>query len=222
VLWRDPNTGAVNEWVMHNGQWQSSIGLGARGTDWQVAGVGDFNKDGTDDVLWHNTNTGQVDIWVMQNGQWSSSTGLGGRTTDWQIAGVGDFDHSGTADVLWRNTITGHVDEWQITNAQWAGSIDLGTHPLSQAQSVTSWQVAGIGDFNHDGTDDILWRDPASGRNDGWVMYHGQHYSTAQFGLLDPQYQVAGIGNFNGAGGDDVLWHSQTTGQTGAWLLGPG
>src|ERR1043166_8863489 len=222
VLWRNPATGALDEWVMHNGQWAGSIGLGNHGTDWQGAGVGDFNADGTDDVLFRNSNTGQVDLWLMQNGQWSSSVSLGSHGTAWQVAGVGDFDANGAADVLWRNVNTGQLEEWLMNNGQWSSSVSLGAHPTTQGQTVTDWQVAGIGDFNPEGPDDILFREPLSGAMDGWVMHHGQWAGSAALPAFDPQSHVAGIGNFNGAGGDDVLWHNATNGHTSAWLLAPG
>jgi subtilisin-like proprotein convertase family protein len=219
ILWRNPTTGAVDQWQMQNGQWAGSIDLGSHGTDWTVVGIGDFNQDGTDDILWRNVNTGQIDEWQMKDGQWSASVDLGSHGVAWQVVGVGDFDHNGAADILFHNAATGQLDEWRLDNGQWAGSVDLGTHARGQAQQTTDWQVAGIGDFNRDGTDDIFWHDPHTGANDAWVMFNGQYFETAPFGPFDPAFNVAGIGNLDGVGGDDLLWRNPTTGQTGAWLL---
>ena len=46
--------------------------LGSRGADWRVAGVGDFDADGTSDIMWQNTTTGGLDDWKMLNGNWAA------------------------------------------------------------------------------------------------------------------------------------------------------
>ncbi len=86
---------------MKSGNWSKSIDLGAtKGSDWSLAGVGDFNGDGTSDVLWRNINTSQVDQWQMKSGNWSKSIDLGAtKGADWQVAGIGDFDEDGTSDI---------------------------------------------------------------------------------------------------------------------------
>jgi hypothetical protein len=48
-------------------------------------------------------------------------------------------------------------------NGQWAGSVDIGTHPAG-------WTPAGVGDFNHDGTSDILWREASTGHTEIWLL----------------------------------------------------
>ena len=40
---------------------------------YQVAGIGDFNHDGTSDVLWFNPTTRHVDEWNIVNGHWAGS-----------------------------------------------------------------------------------------------------------------------------------------------------
>ena len=36
------------------------------------------------------------------------------------------------------------------------------------ATMLLSWSVAGVGDVDGDGMDDVVWRDAASGRNEIW------------------------------------------------------
>jgi hypothetical protein len=213
VLWRDPTTGAVDEWTMQDGQWQKSTSLGSHGTDWTVAGIGDFNHDGTDDVLWRNTSTGAVDAWTMQDGQWQKSTSLGSHGTDWTVAGIGDFNHDGTDDVLWRNTSTGAIDEWQMKDGQWFASVNLGSHG-------TDWTVAGVGDFDHDGTSDILFRNSQTGQLDEWRMNDGQWTASVDLGNHGGlSWQVGGVGDFNQDGTADIFWHDTASGANDVWNM---
>jgi hypothetical protein len=38
------------------------------GTQWRIAGVGDFNGDGYADIVWQKASTGQIVVWLLQNG----------------------------------------------------------------------------------------------------------------------------------------------------------
>jgi len=190
----------------------STPDLGVRSPPYVVAGVGDFNKDGTDDVLWRDPTTGNLDEWHIVNGQWAGSTPLGTHGADWVVAGLGDLDGDGTANVLWRNSNTGQMDEWRMANGNWSGTVPLGSHGAD-------WQVAGIGDFNNDGTDDVLWRNPTTGQMDEWRMSNGNWASSIVFGSHGTNWIVAGIGDFNHDGNDDVLWRNPTTGQMDEWKL---
>src|SRR4029078_3883644 len=112
-------------------------------TSWTIAGTGDFNGDGKDDVLWRS-NTGQVSDWL--------ATGTGGVTqndanalvnvpTSWNVVGTGDFNGDGKDDVLWRSN-TGQLSDW-------LGKANGGftTNDANALVNVpTSWNVVGTGD----------------------------------------------------------------------------
>ena len=71
----------------------------------------------------------------------------------WQIAGVGDFNGDGRADLIWRNS-DGTVTEW-LGQANGGFSSNWANFNTS---ADPSWQIAGVGDFNGDGRDDLIWR----------------------------------------------------------------
>jgi len=219
VLWRNTTTGQVDEWQLANGQWARSVDLGTHSAAYQVAAIGDFNGDGTSDVLWRNPTTGQLEDWIMANGQWSRSVDLGSHGADWQVLGTGDFDGNGTSDILFRNSTTAQVDEWHMQNGNWAGSQPLGIY---NPGDPAGWKFAGIGDFNGDGTSDVLWRNPTTGQMDEWQMKNGNWSNSINLGTFNTAYNVAAVNDFNGDGTSDVLWRNPTTGQVEGWVMQDG
>ncbi|MCL6699445.1 M10 family metallopeptidase C-terminal domain-containing protein [Sphingomonas sp. NSE70-1] len=115
----------------------------------------DFNGDGRSDILWRNDN-GQMTNWLGEADggfAYNDANAANVIATDWHIAGVGDFNGDGRDDILWRR------DNGQMTN--WLGEADGGfAYNDANAANViaTDWRIAGVGDFNGDGRDDILWR----------------------------------------------------------------
>ena len=57
----------------------------------------------------------------------------------------------------------GRIDGWVMQNSQWAGSFSLGSRD-------PAYTIAGSGDFNHTGSADILWRNPATGQTGEWLL----------------------------------------------------
>src|SRR5437763_8432086 len=116
---------------------------------WQVAGIGDFDGDGKDDILWHNAVTGENYIYFMDGKSIKPSEGYLRTVADtrWQIAGVGDFDGDGKSDILWRNSSTGENYLYPMN-----GLAIKPTEGYLRTVADTRWQIAGVGDFNGDGT----------------------------------------------------------------------
>ena len=173
-------------------------------TSWRLAGIGDFNGDGRDDVLVRHT-SGRWYYYAMNGRIPIGGTSGGARLnsdTSWRLAGIGDFNGDGRDDVLVRHT----SGRWYYYAMN--GRIPIGgTSGGARLNSDTSWRLAGIGDFNGDGRDDVLVRH-TSGR---WYYYAmngripiGGTSGGARLNS-DTSWRLAGIGDFNGDGRDDVL-----------------
>ena len=185
---------ALARWTLLAG---SAIAMPALG-----AHVGDFDGDGKDDVLLWNQGSWHVH-------ELNGLTAVGGETeapglprdTDWQVAGVGDLNRDGNDDVLFRHR-TG-VWFYHAMNGRQTMPSASGTPALPES---LAWQLAGIGDLNRDGSDDVLLRH----RHGRWLYFamDGLHRVAAGRGVALPRdlrLRFAGIGDLNGDGNDDIL-----------------
>lgn len=218
ILWRNDD-GRAAVWQMN--------GLATQATDlidsgvvvpaeWSIAGTGDFNGDGRDDVLWRS-NGGDTSVWLM-NGASTTQTGLVDPGLDtpsaWRVAGVDDFNGDGRADVLWRHD-DGHL------SLSLMNGMSASVAPVNQGiVTPTDWNVAGTGDFNADGRADILWR-ADDGRVALWLMDGGSVLlaDVLAGGANIPQsWQIAGTGDFDGDGREDIAWRSDA-GEPSVWAM---
>ena len=164
-----------------------------RDLDWQVAGIGDLNGDGRDDVLLRHTD-GRWDYYPMDGrNPIADQRGLAGLTRNlaWSVAGIGDLNGDGRDDVLLRHT-----------DSRWYYYPMNGRRFLTDARGYAgltrnlAWQVAGIGDLNGDGRDDVLLRHADS----RWYYYpmDGRNYLTDGRGYANltrnPDWSIAAAG----------------------------
>jgi hypothetical protein len=198
----------------------------------QVAGVGDFNADGRADILWRKDN-GQLLLWLA--GESGNSTLLNTRVAGavmtpgvedpisllWKVEGVGDFNGDGFSDILFRHeggAVPGQVSIWYLQHAMvlketYPGGTDPGN----------VWAIEGIGDFNGDGRDDILWR-----KNDATLALSPQVetdlsslYLNQPGTYLPFDWNVEGISDFTADGRADILWR-HTNGTVVIWIMNGG
>jgi hypothetical protein len=81
------------------------------------------------------------------------------------------------------------------------------------------WQIKGVGDFNGDGKDDIVWQH-ADGQAAMWLMDGTEATFVGAVGPFNPgaNSQVQGTGDFNDDGKDDILWQ-ETGGLVAEWHM---
>ena len=205
VLLRDAESGRWRYYPMDGRVVRRGAGEAGLTRDlaWAVAGIGDLDGDGSDDVLLRHADSGRWHYYPMDGRAVRAGAGEADLTRDlaWAVAGLGDFNGDGRDDVLLRHG-TGRWHYYPMygrATGEGSGVADL-TRDLS-------WLVVGVGDFNGDGRDDVLLRRGDNGR---WYYYpmSGRRTLAGRGGVplpTDLAWGVAGIGDFNGDGRDDVL-----------------
>ena len=217
VLWRD-TSGDLAAWQMNGSTIQNVTSYTPLPSTTSVVGTGQFNANGMGDILVQNGNNLAV---VFMNGPDILATKpIGALPAGFTVAGS---DQKGA--IFLRNTTTGDVGVWLIgctslnvasnaTSCSPVNTIDFGPVPLT-------WQIVGIGDFDGNGSSDILFKD--SSNNVGvWLLEINEQtikiLSTKVLGAVPAGWNVALTGDFNGVGKADVLW-MDGLGNVGAWAM---
>ncbi|MGB9365809.1 MAG: FG-GAP-like repeat-containing protein [Xanthobacteraceae bacterium] len=80
----------------------------------------------------------------------------------------------------------------------------------------------GVGDFNKDGTSDLIWYNQNNRNTETWLLNNGHWAGSVDIGAHPAGYFLAGTGDFNKDGTADLFWFNPTTRDTDIWLLNNG
>jgi hypothetical protein len=149
----------------------TSLG-GATPPNWKLIGTGNLtggnhNADlvwqyqGSSNDPWNNV----VSVWIM-NGTRIVSTpafNVGTPTGTVAVMGIGDFEHAGRADLVINKDgalrIYSLDDLTHNTDGTWLSQLPW-----------TGYELLGVADYNHDGTDDLLWRARTNQQLSYWAI----------------------------------------------------
>jgi len=214
ILWRNTSTGQNYIYFMDGSAIKPTEGYIRTVADqnWQVAGIGDFDGDGKDDILWRNSATGENYVYPMNGLSIKAGEGYVRTVTnlDWKIVAVADFDGDGRADILWRNSASGENYLFPMS-----GSAIKPSEGFLRTVADQNWKVAGAGDLDGDGKADIVWRNADTGENYVYPMEGRTIKPTEGYlrTVSDINWQIAALGDYDGDGKADLFWRNSSTGE---------
>jgi hypothetical protein len=85
---RNTNTGAFEVYDISNNTIASAASMGQVGTEWQVAGFGDFSGNANEtDMLMRNSNTGAFEVYDIADNTITSAAPMGQVGLEWSVSG---------------------------------------------------------------------------------------------------------------------------------------
>ncbi|HEX3474388.1 MAG TPA: VCBS repeat-containing protein [Kofleriaceae bacterium] len=132
----------------------------------------------------------------------------------------GEFTDGRYSDLIVRNLSSG-------ANAIWAMN---GTTPSGVTYALPTvspggcnWYIGATGDFNFDGSQDIVWHGPGCNAESIWFM-NGTSYSFSGGSMpaVGPAWRMIGSGDFNHDLRPDIVWANDATSQLSIWYMNGG
>ena len=173
-------------------------------------------------ILVNTTTAGQQDhasVVALADGGFMVSWRSGNAVVEAQRFDA--LGHKVGVEFTLHGNVANHADAALLSDGHIAFAIDnTSTGDPDVATSIWSLGSTAVasGDFNGDGTMDILWQS-AAGATSEWLMSP----SGGIAGLLGTPpaagWSVVAGGDFNGDGTDDILWKNDATGATAEWLM---
>lgn len=137
---------------------------------WAIAGIGDFDGNGIDDIFWRHTD-GSSWLYYFElsdDGTLKQKSSIRSVSVDtkWQVAGVGDFNRDGKDDLFWVNVSTDRKNYISLMGIDMGSPVtipdvvsSIPPPPGSELHtSYSGWDVMYVDDLDHDGIDDVLWK----------------------------------------------------------------
>src|SRR5262249_4876062 len=122
----------------------------------------------------------------------------------WQLTMATAINNQGK--IIGAGFLNGQPHGWLLTPVQ----------PPPPAAGALAYQ----GDFDGNGTADLLWHPPRTGQLDLWLLQGlTVHDAVTLLPASDPQWHIEAVGDLDGDGQADLLWRHARTGDIALWFM---
>lgn len=216
----DGAAGPDSLWSFGSGLAHSTVAKSVGGT--YVPASGDFDGDGRADVFWYGT-------WGSADALWGGTSTAGAFTnravtqSGSFLPVTGDFNGDGRSDIFWYQP----GGDPKVADRCCSGTNyqpNARHDQLWLGQTRGRWTVGDLsmvdtaiplaGDFNGDGTSDILWYQPGVGADTMWQFHNGVPTKIAL--TITGNYRPV-VGDFDGNGTSDLFWYGPGAKMDSIW-----
>ena len=203
------------------------------------ANINDFDGNGTADLIIRQCISGaspfSMDAYYSELGGGSpaylSDYVTAANMTGWTAIAFGNFDGSpdNASDVLWSNDASGVFGLWLMDTSLYPATPYTTASVTDSSGSVTmaGYSFIGTGDFDNNGTVDILFQDDSTGGTEMWLMSDtipGRITQRTVYSSAPSGWSIRAIGDLDGDSDADILWQRDLTaasapGAVSCWLI---
>ena len=195
------------------------------------ANINDFDGNGTSDLIVRDCisgphpNAASAYYSVLGGGSPAFYSITTFNMNGWSSVGFGDFDGDGDGDLLWSNDSTGTFGLWLMDTSLYPATPYVAT---AMAGTMAGFVPIGTGDFDGNGTTDILYQEVATGGTEMWLMSNTTPgvYTQRSVYPTSPgaDWLMRGVGDLDNDGDADILWQrtltaATTPGAVACWLI---
>jgi hypothetical protein len=168
--------------IVDNNADNPPIQLGAIGEPWRFEAI---NARGSE-MVWRNVSSADLEGYSISNQQIIGANHMGAVGLDWQTVTMGRFGTTPDGLIM-HSQSTGVLEVYDIQNNTITGASQLGT-------VGTDWKFSGLGNFNGDGTTDLLLRNDQTGGLQVYNIKDDKIVGTAFLGTIGTDWMYAGVG----------------------------
>jgi hypothetical protein len=127
----------------------------------------------------------------------------------------GDINGDGATDLLWQHT-DGRLSAWLMNGTTLQAGVQFGPAALPDVR----WRIAATGDFDGDGSRDVIFQHDTSGSIAAWLMSGTTLLAGADVGqVAETAWKIRGAGDFDRDGWPDLVWQHEGDGRVAVWLM---
>ncbi len=194
-------------------------------TQLECASKGDFDGSLSDDLVFRRSSDNAHMLWTMSGASRVAQADLVPQPpATLRAVGSDQFLGGSAADLVFQDALTGQVEFWEMNGAARVGS----PVPLTGASPLPlNWKLSATGDFNHDGSADLLWRNVTSQKIVIWTLGENGAPSTHKTGAIvpspdhavDANWEIVAALDFDHDNNRDLLWYNGSSGKIVIWFL---